>query len=46
TTIAWILSHDRQNIDRKIVAGGLFLQLVLALLLLKLPFFNEAFLLL
>jgi CNT family concentrative nucleoside transporter len=35
--LAWLLSEDRRAISRRLVLGGLALQLALALLLLKLP---------
>ncbi len=44
--IAWSLSERRSAVGLKAIAAGLGLQLLLALLLLKLPLFQDAFLLL
>jgi CNT family concentrative nucleoside transporter len=44
TAFAWLISENRRATDWKTVAAGLTLQLVLALLLLKLPLFKELFL--
>ncbi len=44
--IAWSLSERRSAVGLKVIAAGLGLQLLLALLLLKLPLFQDAFLLL
>lgn len=37
TTIAWLLSEQRQAVSPRIIIGGLLMQLLLGLLLLKLP---------
>jgi concentrative nucleoside transporter, CNT family len=42
--LAWIFSEDRKAIPWRAIGSGLALQLLLALLLLKLPFAKEAFL--
>jgi CNT family concentrative nucleoside transporter len=42
--IAWLLSESRRRIPWKAIAAGLGLQLVLALLFLKIDFFKNAFL--
>ena len=42
--LAWIFSEDRKAIPWRAIWAGLALQLVLALLLLKLPFAKDAFL--
>jgi CNT family concentrative nucleoside transporter len=42
--IAWLLSENRRNVPWRPVAGGLLLQLALAVLLLKLPGAKQAFL--
>ncbi|MEZ5008200.1 MAG: nucleoside transporter C-terminal domain-containing protein [Chitinophagales bacterium] len=39
----FLLSKDRKNIDWKLVGGGLVLQIVLALLILKVPFVYQLF---
>lgn len=39
--LAWLLSEDRSAVNRRLVIGGLLLQFVLALLLLKLPLVRE-----
>lgn len=39
----FLLSKDRKNIDWKLVGGGLLLQVVLALLILKVPFVYQLF---
>jgi CNT family concentrative nucleoside transporter len=44
--IAWIASENRKSVPWRAVAAGLALQLVLALLLLKLPYVKDSFLLL
>jgi CNT family concentrative nucleoside transporter len=41
--LAWLLSENRRSIDRRLVLGGLLLQLVLAVLLLKLPVAQQLF---
>ncbi len=43
TTIAWLLSEQRKNLQLRTVLVGLALQLILALLLLKLPLFRQLF---
>jgi CNT family concentrative nucleoside transporter len=42
--LAWLLSENRRAVPWRAVAGGLGLQVALALLLLKLPFAKDAFL--
>jgi CNT family concentrative nucleoside transporter len=42
--LAWLLSENRKEVPWRAVVAGLLLQLVLALLLLKLPYAKEAFL--
>jgi len=42
--LAWLFSEKRREVPWRAIAAGLALQLVLALLLLKLPGVNEAFL--
>lgn len=42
-TICWLLSTNRKAIDWKLVIGGLLLQLVFALLVLKVPFITTGF---
>jgi len=46
TTIAWAISEDRSKKPLKAAAAGLGLQIVLALMLLKIPLFKDVFLLL
>ena len=46
TAIAWLLSEERKVIKFKIVIVGILLQLVVGLILLKLPIFRDFFLLL
>ncbi len=46
TGLAWVFSENRRKLDWRILVFGLGFQLVLALLLLKLPFFKEFFLVL
>jgi CNT family concentrative nucleoside transporter len=46
TAIAWLLSEKRKFIKFKIVIAGILLQLLVGLILLKLPIFREFFLLL
>ena len=46
TAIAWLLSEERKFIKFKIVIAGILLQLLVGLILLKLPIFRELFLLL
>ncbi len=41
--VAYLFSTNRKAIDWKLVASGLFLQLLLGVLLIKVPFINEAF---
>lgn len=41
--IAWLLSSDRKKINWVTVGGAFGLQLILALLILKVPFVNEGF---
>ncbi|HQR53848.1 MAG TPA: Na+ dependent nucleoside transporter N-terminal domain-containing protein, partial [Burkholderiales bacterium] len=41
--IAWLMSENRRSVPWRIVAGGVALQIVLALFLLKLPVFRQAF---
>lgn len=41
--ICWLLSTNRKSIDWKLVIGGLLLQLVFALLVLKVPFIETGF---
>lgn len=41
--IAWLLSSDRKKINWVTVGGAFALQLILALLILKVPFVNEGF---
>ncbi len=43
TAIAWLLSEQRKNLQLRTVLVGMGLQLVLALLLLKLPLFRQIF---
>ncbi|WPL17249.1 Nucleoside permease NupX [Thiorhodovibrio winogradskyi] len=45
-SLAWLLSESRRDISPRLVLGGLSLQLLLGLLLLKWPMAREAFLLL
>ena len=42
--LAWLLSENRRAIPWRVIGAGLLLQLVLALLFLKLPFAKDAFL--
>ena len=44
--IAWLLSEDRDKFPRRVVLAGLALQILFAILLLKIPVFKELFLLL
>ncbi len=44
TALAWLFSEDRRQADLRLIATGLGLQLLLALLLLKLPLFKTLFL--
>ncbi len=44
TALVWALSENRRATNWKTVATGLVLQIVLAMLLLKLPLFKELFL--
>jgi CNT family concentrative nucleoside transporter len=44
--LAWLLSENRRRVRVRIVAGGLGLQLVLAVLLLRVPVFSSVFTLL
>jgi CNT family concentrative nucleoside transporter len=41
--LAWLLSENRRAIPWRAIGAGLLLQLVLALLLIKLPFAKELF---
>ncbi len=41
--LAWLISENRRAFDWRVPAAGLALQLILALLLLKLPLFQELF---
>lgn len=41
--VAYLFSTNRKAIDWKLVGSGLFLQLLLGTLLIKVPFINEAF---
>lgn len=41
--ICFLLSKDRKNIDWKLVGGGILLQVVLAILILKVPFVYQVF---
>ncbi len=43
TAIAWVLSEKRKTLQLRVVLVGLGLQLVLAMLLLKMPLFREIF---
>jgi CNT family concentrative nucleoside transporter len=43
--LAWMLSEDRRGVSGRLVVGGLLLQIVLALLLLKLPAAQQIFVL-
>ncbi|MFC1664001.1 NupC/NupG family nucleoside CNT transporter [Pseudomonadota bacterium] len=45
-TIAWLLSEARQNIQWRIVVGGIALQLLLTVVFLKLPILKDFFLIL
>lgn len=38
--VAWLLSEDRKNVNIRLILGALLLQVVLALLFLKAPFFS------
>ncbi|RHJ83965.1 NupC/NupG family nucleoside CNT transporter [Parabacteroides sp. AM08-6] len=40
--VAWCLSYDRKRVDWKLVAGGLFMQLIFALAVLYVPFVGTA----
>lgn len=42
--LAWAMSEDRRTVDKRVLVGGLGLQIVLALILLKLPGSREVFL--
>ncbi|MFO7667352.1 MAG: nucleoside transporter C-terminal domain-containing protein [Desulfobacterales bacterium] len=42
--IAWIISENRRKIDFRIVATGILLQILICLILLKVPLFREFFL--
>ncbi len=44
--IAWALSENRRAVSLRLIITGLVLQLVLALIVLKIPFFEDFFLLL
>jgi len=41
--ISFLLSHDRKNIDWKLVGAGLTLQIILAISILKVPFVYQMF---
>jgi len=41
--IAWLLSESREHFPKRVVFVGISLQVVLALMLLKLPFFSDMF---
>lgn len=41
--VCWLLSTSRKSIDWKLVIGGLLLQLIFALLVLKVPFIETGF---
>ncbi len=41
--ICFLLSNDRKNIDWRLVGGGIFLQLILAILILKVPIVYAGF---
>lgn len=41
--VCWLLSSDRKSINWRLVASGLGLQIVLAILILKVPFVKDAF---
>jgi len=43
-SIAWAISEDRKNVNLTFVIKGVFIQIVIALLLLKLPFLKVIFL--
>ncbi len=42
--IAWLISENRKRVNTKVILGGLLLQLVLAILLLKFPILKSFFL--
>jgi len=42
-TVAWLFSMDRKAIDWKLVAKGLSMQIIIALLVLKAPYVGEGF---
>ncbi len=44
--IAWLLSENRRLVDIKTIIAGLLIQVILAVLLLKLPYIKEIFMLL
>ncbi len=44
TALAWLFSENRRVVSRRLIVAGLGLQLLVALLLLKLPFFKQVFL--
>ncbi|MCP4278371.1 MAG: nucleoside:proton symporter, partial [Gammaproteobacteria bacterium] len=46
SAFAWLLSEQRRAVSWRVVVVGLAMQIVLALLLLKLPLFKEVFLVL
>jgi concentrative nucleoside transporter, CNT family len=41
--VAWFFSADRKKINWRLVAAGLFLQILIAILVLKVPVVNEGF---
>ena len=45
-SLAWLLSENREKSKVKIALIGIIIQLLVGLILLKLPFFREFFLLL
>ncbi len=46
TSLAWLMSENRKEAKLKVALGGIVIQLLVGLLLLKLPLFREFFLLL
>jgi len=42
--IAWVISENRRKVDFRIVATGILLQILICLILLKVPLFREFFL--
>ena len=41
--LSWAMSENRRAVKLKIILTGLFIQLLLAVILLKLPFFRQFF---